>query len=45
MRRAKPPSSERQAVRDMGFAAYFKDTEGNLVGLWETAPEADACAM
>jgi len=29
--------SERQAVGDMGFAAYFKDTEGNLVGLWETA--------
>ena len=29
--------SEREAVGDMGFAAYFKDTEGNLVGLWETA--------
>jgi predicted enzyme related to lactoylglutathione lyase len=29
--------SERQAVGDMGFTAYFKDTEGNLVGLWETA--------
>ena len=29
--------SERQAVGDMGFAAYFNDTEGNLVGLWETA--------
>jgi predicted enzyme related to lactoylglutathione lyase len=28
--------SERQAVGDMGFTAYFKDTEGNLVGLWET---------
>jgi predicted enzyme related to lactoylglutathione lyase len=24
-------------VGDMGFAAYFKDTEGNTVGLWETA--------
>jgi predicted enzyme related to lactoylglutathione lyase len=24
-------------VGDMGFAAYFKDTEGNVVGLWETA--------
>ncbi len=23
-------------VSDMGFAAYFKDTEGNVVGLWET---------
>ena len=29
--------SERQAVGEMGFTAYFKDTEGNLVGLWETA--------
>ena len=28
---------ERLAVGDMGFAAYFKDSEGNLVGLWETA--------
>lgn len=22
-------------VGDMGFAAYFTDTEGNIVGLWE----------
>ena len=29
--------SEREAVGDMGFTAYFRDTEGNLVGLWETA--------
>jgi predicted enzyme related to lactoylglutathione lyase len=29
--------SERQAVGDMGFTAYFRDSEGNLVGLWETA--------
>ena len=29
--------SERQPVGDMGFTAYFEDTEGNLVGLWETA--------
>ena len=29
--------SERQPVGDMGFAAYFKDSEGNLIGLWETA--------
>jgi predicted enzyme related to lactoylglutathione lyase len=29
--------SERQVVGDMGFAAYFRDTEGNLVGLWESA--------
>jgi uncharacterized protein len=28
---------ERQPVGDMGFTAYFKDSEGNLVGLWETA--------
>ena len=31
--------SERQQVGEMGFAAYFKDTEGNLVGLWESAPQ------
>jgi predicted enzyme related to lactoylglutathione lyase len=29
--------SERQPVGDMGFVAYFLDTEGNVVGLWETA--------
>ncbi|MBS3126345.1 VOC family protein [Candidatus Woesearchaeota archaeon] len=23
-------------VGDMGYAAYFKDTEGNVLGLWET---------
>lgn len=22
-------------VGDMGFAAYFKDTEGNIIGLWQ----------
>jgi uncharacterized protein len=27
---------ERMEVGDMGFAAYFNDTEGNLIGLWET---------
>jgi predicted enzyme related to lactoylglutathione lyase len=27
----------KQPVGDMGFAAYFKDPEGNLLGLWETA--------
>ena len=27
----------RQAVADMGFAAYFKDSEGNLIGLWQNA--------
>lgn len=31
---------ERQAVGDMGFTAYFRDSEGNLVGLWETAQQA-----
>src|SRR3954468_19349511 len=29
--------AERQPVGEMGFTAYFKDTEGNLIGLWETA--------
>ncbi|OGS56075.1 MAG: glyoxalase [Euryarchaeota archaeon RBG_19FT_COMBO_56_21] len=24
-------------VGDMGFSAYFSDTEGNLVGLWQNA--------
>jgi predicted enzyme related to lactoylglutathione lyase len=27
----------KQPVGEMGFAAYFRDPEGNLVGLWETA--------
>ncbi len=27
---------EKMAVADMGFAAYFKDSEGNLMGLWQT---------
>ncbi len=22
-------------VEDFGYAAYFKDTEGNIVGLWQ----------
>ncbi len=26
---------EKMPVGDMGFAAYFTDTEGNVVGLWE----------
>jgi len=29
---------ERQPVGEMGFTAYFRDTEGNVVGLWETVP-------
>jgi len=28
---------EKQAVGDMGFAAYFNDSEGNLMGLWQNA--------
>jgi predicted enzyme related to lactoylglutathione lyase len=27
----------KQPVGDMGFSAYVKDTEGNVVGLWEAA--------
>ncbi|MEV0270759.1 MAG: VOC family protein [Hamadaea sp.] len=27
----------RQAVGDMGFTGYFRDTEGNLIGLWQNA--------
>jgi uncharacterized protein len=28
---------EKLPVGDMGFAAYFKDSEGNLMGLWQSA--------
>jgi uncharacterized protein len=28
---------ERMTVGEMGFAAYFKDSEGNVVGLWQNA--------
>jgi len=27
----------RQAVGEMGYAAYFKDVEGNNMGLWQNA--------
>ena len=27
-------------VGDMGWAAYFKDPEGNTIGLWQTAPRS-----
>lgn len=27
----------KRPVGDFGFAAYFNDTEGNLMGLWEAA--------
>jgi predicted enzyme related to lactoylglutathione lyase len=30
------PVREKVAVGDMGFAAYFTDSEGNLMGLWQT---------
>jgi uncharacterized protein len=26
---------EKQPVGDMGWAAYFEDTEGNVIGLWQ----------
>jgi predicted enzyme related to lactoylglutathione lyase len=29
--------SGREPVGDIGFSAYCRDTEGNLVGLWETS--------
>jgi len=29
--------SDKMPVGDMGFAAYFTDTEGNVVGLWQQA--------
>jgi predicted enzyme related to lactoylglutathione lyase len=28
---------EKMPVGDMGFAAYFRDTEGNVTGLWQNA--------
>lgn len=28
----------RQPVGDMGFSAYFADSEGNVLGLWQDAP-------
>jgi predicted enzyme related to lactoylglutathione lyase len=30
---------EKMQVGDMGFAAYFRDPEGNVVGLWEVAAQ------
>jgi hypothetical protein len=27
----------KQPVGDMGFSAYFVDTEGNVIGLWQNA--------
>ncbi len=31
------PVGEKLPVGDMGFAAYFRDSEGNLMGLWQNA--------
>ncbi|MFG1816976.1 VOC family protein [Kribbella sp. NPDC049174] len=28
---------EKLTVGEMGYAAYFTDSEGNLIGLWQTA--------
>jgi uncharacterized protein len=28
---------EKQVVGEMGFSAYVRDPEGNVIGLWETA--------
>ncbi len=28
---------DKMQVGDMGWAGYFKDTEGNLIGLWQNA--------
>lgn len=33
--------SDRTPVGDFGFVAYFRDTEGNLLGLWENAEQGD----
>jgi uncharacterized protein len=30
----------RTAIPGMGAFAYFKDPEGNVIGLWETAPHS-----
>lgn len=30
-------ASKKSPVGDMGFTAYFTDTEGNIVGLWQDA--------
>jgi predicted enzyme related to lactoylglutathione lyase len=29
----------KMAIGEMGSIAYFRDSEGNIMGLWETAPE------
>ncbi len=32
---------KKNAVGDMGWAAYFEDTEGNVIGLWQSKTLAD----
>ncbi|MCI4327156.1 MAG: VOC family protein [Thermoplasmata archaeon] len=32
--------SPKAPIGPMGFVAYFKDSEGNTMGLWQLAPEA-----
>ena len=34
----------RTAIPGMGYFAYFRDTEGNVLGLWTTEPDAVADA-
>ena len=31
----------KDAIPGMGFYAYFKDTEGNIMGLWQNLPAAE----
>ena len=31
--------TEPWSIGEMGFAAYFKDTEGNVLGLWQDKPQ------
>lgn len=33
--------TEKFAVGDIGFAAYFTDTEGNVIGLWQNPGQTD----
>ena len=28
---------KKQSIGEMGFTAYFKDSEGNTIGLWQSA--------
>lgn len=30
--------TDKQEIPDMGFYAYFRDSEGNLMGLWQNPP-------